>query len=73
METRISNSTETAESPTATTERLVAELKTLVQRAQETAIDRAKAADRLIRDHPYQTLGVFFGLGVLIGVLARRR
>jgi len=34
---------------------------------------RAKAADRVIRDHPYQTIGIAFGLGLLIGVLARRK
>ena len=72
MEARISNSTET-ETPSATTEKLIAELKAIVQKAQQTAVERAKAADRLIRDHPYQTLGLVFGLGVLIGVLARRK
>ena len=32
-----------------------------------------KAADKVIRDHPYQTIGIAFGVGLLIGFLARRR
>jgi len=73
MESRIENSTATAESTTASTEKLVNELKALIQRAEEKAVERAKAADRVIRDHPYQTIGIAFGLGLLIGVLARRK
>ena len=33
----------------------------------------AKKADTVIRDHPYETIGVAFGVGLLIGVLLRRR
>ena len=54
MESRTGEST--AEGRTATTERLVDELKSMVERAQEQAVERAKAADRVIRDHPYQTI-----------------
>ena len=35
--------------------------------------DAAKVTDRCIRDHPYETIGVAFGLGLLIGVLVSRR
>lgn len=46
-------------------------------RLQEQTLASAKAAARkadiVIRDHPYQAIGVAFALGVLIGVLARRR
>ena len=75
MESRLDNTTATAtpESRTATAEKLVEELKAMIQRAEEKAVERAKAADRVIRDHPYQTIGMAFGLGVLIGVLMRRR
>jgi ElaB/YqjD/DUF883 family membrane-anchored ribosome-binding protein len=45
----------------------------MLERAEQKAVERAKAADRLVRDHPYQTIGLAFGLGLLIGVLARRR
>ena len=74
MESRIENSTaETAEGGSLSTEKLVNEIKTMIQRAEEKAVERAKAADRVIRDHPYQTIGIAFGLGLLIGVLARRK
>jgi ElaB/YqjD/DUF883 family membrane-anchored ribosome-binding protein len=33
----------------------------------------AKAADRSVRNHPYQFLGVALGLGVLLAIFARRR
>lgn len=36
-------------------------------RLQEKTKERAKAADKLIRDHPYQSMGVALGLGVLVG------
>jgi ElaB/YqjD/DUF883 family membrane-anchored ribosome-binding protein len=58
---------------TEVTERLVDDLKAVVQRAQEKAVERAKAADKVIRERPYQTIGIAFALGVLIGVLARRK
>ena len=71
MESRIENLT--SETDSMTKERLVDEMKAMFQRAEERAIERAKAADRVIRDHPYQTIGLAFGLGLLIGVLAIRR
>jgi ElaB/YqjD/DUF883 family membrane-anchored ribosome-binding protein len=55
------------------TERLVDDLKEMMQRASERAVEQGKAADKLVRDHPYQTVGIAFGLGLLIGVLARRK
>ena len=33
----------------------------------------AKATDKVIREHPYQSIGVAFGIGVLIGVLVTRK
>ena len=71
MESRIENSTRTETE--FSKDRIVDELKAMFQRAEEKAVDRAKAADRVIRDHPYQTIGLAFGLGLLIGVLAIRR
>jgi ElaB/YqjD/DUF883 family membrane-anchored ribosome-binding protein len=71
MEARLN---ETAnESRTLTTERIIEELKGMIQRAEEKAVERAKAADKVIREHPYQTVGIAFGLGLLIGILARRK
>lgn len=40
---------------------------------EEKAIAGAKATDRVIREHPYQSLGIAFGVGVLIGVLVGRK
>jgi ElaB/YqjD/DUF883 family membrane-anchored ribosome-binding protein len=73
METRLENTNAPTELRSPSTDRLLSELKTMIQRAEEKAVERAKAADRVIRDHPYQTIGLAFGLGILIGVLARRR
>jgi ElaB/YqjD/DUF883 family membrane-anchored ribosome-binding protein len=33
----------------------------------------AKKADTVIRDHPYESIGIGFGLGLLIGVLVARK
>lgn len=40
---------------------------------EEKAAASAKATDKVIRQHPYQSLGVAFGVGLLIGVLVNRR
>jgi ElaB/YqjD/DUF883 family membrane-anchored ribosome-binding protein len=40
---------------------------------QNTAVTGAKATDRAIREHPYQSIGIAFGVGILLGFLARRR
>jgi len=40
---------------------------------QEKAVAGAKATDRTIREHPYQSLGIAFGVGALIGFLLSRR
>lgn len=42
-------------------------------RLEEKAIAGAKAADKTIREHPYESIGVAFGVGLLIGVLVGRR
>ncbi len=33
----------------------------------------AKGADTAIRDHPYEAIGIAFGIGLLVGVLVTRR
>lgn len=40
---------------------------------QEKAVKSARATDRVIRENPYQSLGIAFGVGVLIGVLINRK
>jgi ElaB/YqjD/DUF883 family membrane-anchored ribosome-binding protein len=45
----------------------------MLQRVQQKTVERAKATDHVIREHPYETVGLAFGLGVLIGFLVRRK
>lgn len=47
--------------------------KATCHRLEEKAVAGAKAADKTIRDHPYESIGVAFGVGLLIGVLVTRR
>jgi ElaB/YqjD/DUF883 family membrane-anchored ribosome-binding protein len=47
--------------------------KATCHRLEEKAIASAKVADKTIREHPYESIGVAFGLGLLIGVLVGRR
>src|SRR5690349_17834128 len=54
-------------------DRAMESAKRAAQRLEEKTVAAAKATDQCIREHPYQTLGVVFGLGVLIGVLVGRR
>lgn len=42
-------------------------------RIEEKAVAGAKVADKTIREHPYESIGAAFGVGLLIGVLANRR
>ena len=37
------------------------------------ALEGAKATDKMIRAHPYESIGIAFGVGLLIGVLVNRR
>ena len=39
---------------------------------RERAVTSAKLTDRTVREHPYYTLGVVFGLGMLAGLLVSR-
>jgi ElaB/YqjD/DUF883 family membrane-anchored ribosome-binding protein len=60
----------------AARERLSAALevaKETQRKLQERALATAKATDQIIREHPYQSLGVAFGVGMLIGVLLNRK
>jgi ElaB/YqjD/DUF883 family membrane-anchored ribosome-binding protein len=42
-------------------------------RLEETTVAAAKATDRTIREHPYESIGVAFGIGLLVGVLVGRK
>jgi ElaB/YqjD/DUF883 family membrane-anchored ribosome-binding protein len=41
--------------------------------AQEKVVDGAKATDQLIRDNPYPSIGIAFGVGAVLGFLLSRR
>ena len=47
--------------------------KETYRRLEEKAVAGAKATDKVIREHPYESLGVAFGLGLLVGVLVTRK
>jgi ElaB/YqjD/DUF883 family membrane-anchored ribosome-binding protein len=47
--------------------------KATCQRLEEKTIAAAKATDRTIREHPYESIGIAFGLGLLVGVLVARK
>ena len=51
----------------------IASAKASCEALQDKAIASARATDKVIREHPYQSLGVAFGVGLLIGVLVNRR
>jgi ElaB/YqjD/DUF883 family membrane-anchored ribosome-binding protein len=57
-----------------------AELATAVESARQTctrledrALVGAHTADHLVREHPYESIGIAFCVGLLLGVLANRR
>ncbi len=50
-----------------------AAFQTARARMQEQTTAGAKVTDRTIREHPYESLGVAFGIGLLIGVMIGRR
>lgn len=47
--------------------------KEIADRVREKAIEGAKVADRAVHEHPYEAIGIAFGVGALIGYLATRR
>lgn len=40
---------------------------------QEEALVKAREADKIIRAHPYESAGIAFGAGIVLGVLLGRR
>jgi ElaB/YqjD/DUF883 family membrane-anchored ribosome-binding protein len=43
------------------------------QQIQDKTVEYSKATDRVVREKPYVALGVVFGLGMIIGLLATSR
>ena len=46
--------------------------KAMCERLQEQTLAAAKASDKAVREHPYESIGIAFTLGLLIGVLSMR-
>ncbi len=56
--------------------RLAAALETAkatCRRLEEGTVAAAKATDHVIREHPYESIGVALGLGLLVGIVVGRR
>ena len=47
--------------------------KASCRKLEEKAVAGAKATDHLIREHPYESIDIGFGLGLLIGLLISRK
>ena len=47
--------------------------KSNYQKLEQKTVAGAKAADRVIRDNPYRSIGIAFGIGLLVGVLVNRK
>jgi ElaB/YqjD/DUF883 family membrane-anchored ribosome-binding protein len=64
------------EKVTAARERLAAALdggRNILGRVKERAVEGAKATDQALHEHPYQAIGIAFGVGAFIGYLITRR
>ena len=48
-------------------------LKARAQQVRQRAVASARATDRLIRDNPYRSLAVVFGLGMVAGMIVNAR
>lgn len=57
----------------AAVEKAKATCADLQERSVETAKDAVKKADDTIRAHPYESIAVAFGVGLLLGALLRRK
>jgi ElaB/YqjD/DUF883 family membrane-anchored ribosome-binding protein len=47
--------------------------RTSLNDLEDKAIASARATDKLIREHPYPSIGVAVGLGLVLGLLVNRR
>lgn len=43
------------------------------EKGKESVKEAAHKTDEAVRSHPYESMGIAFGMGVLIGVLIGRR
>ena len=47
--------------------------KEMYGRARDSAVDGLRAADEAVHEHPYQAIGIAFGVGALVGCLLALR
>jgi len=47
--------------------------KELYGRVRDKAVEGAKVADKAVHEHPYEAIGIAFGIGALVGYLLARR
>jgi len=40
---------------------------------KENTVEKMKVTDKVVHEHPYQAIGIGFGIGAFIGFLASRR
>ena len=60
----------------AARERLSAALevaKETRRKIEQRAVESVRRTDRTIREHPYQSIGIAFGVGMLLGILINRK
>lgn len=43
------------------------------QKLEVRTLEAVKATDKVIRNHPYESIGVAFGFGILLGALVARK
>jgi ElaB/YqjD/DUF883 family membrane-anchored ribosome-binding protein len=43
------------------------------RKLEDRTLEGAQAADEAIREHPYQSIGIAFGIGMLLGVILNRK
>ena len=47
--------------------------KEIAGRVRDKAVEGAKATDQAVHEHPYQAIGIAFGVGALLGYFVTRR
>ena len=52
---------------------IMEKIKLTCRRIEQKAVASARTTDRMIRENLYQSIGISFGLGLLIGILVNRR
>jgi len=52
---------------------IVETAKATCRRMEDKAVEGVKATDRVIRENPYQSIGIAAAVGLLIGVLVSRK